>query len=404
MTEIARRRRRRTDASSKAIRGIAACVMLLGGAVFLIANTSILATGAAKYAHGPLGQLAIASAAGVVPWMIAVMTVMLGLTWRRVGWVVLPTLRTAVVGAVWLVFVAYNLANGAGVLAVVRQDTVAERAHDSATTRAMAERRTFLAASLEAIPRHRPAAAVQAEIEALKFARAYVSSSQCRDPGSRDQRAVCQQIARLESEMASGRDADRLQAQIAELDAAIARARPVIATADPQTELLHQLTGLGRSQIELWLPASTPIVLELGGAVALHFGCLLLGVTLRLHSHADEAVAESEPIYNDAPLPPPDGAAGAPQSVLDTLGRQRELVDWFFATCARPVAEGSLPESEWYDLYGSISRRHHMRPLPVESFRRIARTYLEPMRGTIRQIDGVWHYYGALPVVPAGAA
>jgi hypothetical protein len=44
--------------------------------------------------------------------------------------------------------------------------------------------------------------------------------------------------------------------------------------------------------------------------------------------------------------------------------------------------------------------------LPLESFRRIARSYLErdPVRGSIRQIDGVWHYYGALPLIPQGAA
>jgi hypothetical protein len=113
-----------------------------------------------------------------------------------------------------------------------------------------------------------------------------------------------------------------------------------------------------------------------------------------------------EPIFNNAPLPPPPAAERPPKGVIDDLAKSRELIDWFFQTCTNPVAGGSLPEDEWYDLYCSVCRRNYRRPLPLESFRRIARSYLErdPVRGSIRQIDGVWHYYGALPLIPQGAA
>ena len=60
---------------------------------------------------------------------------------------------------------------------------------------------------------------------------------------------------------------------------------------------------------------------------------------------------------------------------------------------------GSLPEQQWYSHYERVCARSGDKPLPLESFRRIAARHVP----RIQSIDGITIYCEVLPNIPADA-
>lgn len=377
--------------------------LVVFGCLFLVANSIILFSGAFKFGHDKLHKWVLGAAASIVPWVIAALPLAMTETWhnsRIWSWHFRrPTFMSAAVVFVWLIFIGYNLAGGAGVIATSRLETVADRDKATETTQALRDQRARLQARLKGIPEHRPSAAVEKLIAAEKNNRRWSTSSQCADATAKASREFCDGVRRLEGEMENARAADRLNVQITALDGQIASAAPTIASSDPQADLLHDATGWSKATIQLWLPAMTPIVLEIGAATCWHFGFLVLGISLRRKAAPAPQSASVAAIFNPAPLMSPEKAK-AIHVPTTTLTRQRQLCEWFWRECSRPVAAGVMSEREWYEHYEAVCRRSNDQPLPLESFRRIAGRFIP----RIGDVNGETHYFEVLPLIAEGAA
>lgn len=373
---------------------------LAAGAVFLTINSIILYRGAYKFGHDEIDKIAFGVAASVVPWVIAVMPAAVGDTWRKTFFGLLrPSASTLAMIFAWIAFIAYNLTNGTGVIASSRLETVADREHASDTVAAMKDLRDRLKGQLAGIPQHRPADTVSREIDAAKLVKAYENSKQCADPSSRDQRATCQTISRLEGELAAARSSAKLQVEIAQVDGDLRQHKPVVASADPQTDMLHDVTSIPKDKLRIWLAASTPIILEVGAGLMWHFGFSVLGISLR----GQQTIAAPEKAKEADPAPPilmsPERINAAPVASLEALTAQRKLCEWFFRECSRPVSAGAMTEEEWYEHYTAICRRSNDTPLPIESFRRVAMRFVPRMH----PVEGQWQYFERLPLIPDNA-
>jgi len=76
--------------------------------------------------------------------------------------------------------------------------------------------------------------------------------------------------------------------------------------------------------------------------------------------------------------------------------RQRELAEDFFRRCTRPAPDGQLTEADWYRHYTQVCERSRDKPLPVESFRWVARRYVP----AIKDVGGTTYYLHVLPLLP----
>lgn len=375
---------------------------LLAGAVFLTVNSVILWRGAAKWAHDDVEWYAWGIVAALVPWAIAIMPALITETWRRVWVLKLPSAATMTVLAVWVVFIAYNIVNGAGAIGTQRAEKLADKAHAAETLDATRQRRAQLLKELSFIPEHRPREAVERLIAAEKANRRWQSTAECSQDATtaKASREFCDGFRRLEAELASAKAAEKLTASLAEIDVRIASSSPVTTGGiDPQTEIIADVTSMDQAKIRRWLPAATPIVLEIGAATMWHFGFTIMGIGLGKRKDVPVAVLEPEPEHNPAPLMSPEAIRRPTQQIapLSKLTAQRLLCEAFFKTCTRHAPGAGELEAKWFGLYAEVCMRSNDVPLPIESFRRIAANFIP----TISDLDGSVYYRDVLPVIPS---
>lgn len=370
----------------------------VAGILFLCINAIILARGAAKWGYDPTERIAYGAVAATVPFVIASMPFLIHASWkpgRRFG---RPSLLTAIAAGIWLVFVAYNLAGAAGSIALVREDVVSTRKHAANNLQADEAMRERLTKEISAIPQYRPAGAAAALLAARKAAPEWDRTERCTDIRRPRDRKFCDEITGLEGEIAGAKRAAEINARLDALSTKIESKPLVSERADPAARIISSVTGWQEASVSERLPLATPIVLELGSMTLLYFSFVLLGF-----SH-NAAPGLQEP--RRAPSAPGITVVREHKRLLPvtpraTLTRQQELAQWFFRECVRPMATGSMPETDWYRHYTEVCRESDDTPLPIASFRRFAErcTSLE-----ISQVDGTCFYLGALPYVPRRAA
>lgn len=386
------------------IRSALGAGFILGGSIFLVVNSVILYRGAARFGHDEIDRLAFGIAAAVVPWVIAGISLAVGMTWRKVDLGLIsfhrPTATTISVVAMWGLFVAYNIGNGLGVIGSAREEVVAEISKSSDDLKDARGRRSRLIEQRDSIPDHRPATAVEILIAGEQLKRQWASSKNCTDPKGTSQRNYCLALSGLEAELANAKRAESLDAEIAELDRDIKIHKPAVSVADPQVMAISDLTGFSSERVRMYLPAATPVILEVGGALCWHIGFSILGLSLLPRRNEQPGTAEApEPVFNAAPLMSPEKANSQSSTSLEALTAQRRLCEWFFRECSRPVTAGSMSEDEWFEHYQAICKRSGDKPLALESFRRIASRYVP----RIQQIDGKTYYSEVLPLIPESA-
>lgn len=386
-----------------AFRWIIGGFCLISGAIFLGINSLLLFRGAYRFGHDEIDRVALGIAAAVVPWVIAVLPALVTETWKRtILGLRRPSATTLGVIVVWGCFIAYNLTGGAGVIALSRLETVADREKSADTSRALKDQRDALRKQLEGVPTHRPAATVRQLLVAEKQNRQWQRTDECKDATSKDGRAFCGALARLDGELKAAEAAEKLRQEIASLDGRMAEAKPVIASADPQADLIHDATGIAKSKIQLWIPAATPIVLEIGAGLMWHFGFSVLGIRLRERAPSPSPRAPAGGHLSVAALMSPERSDLLPlasQGSLEALTARRQLAEWFWRECSRRVPSGCMTEAQWYEHYCAVCSRSSDTPLPIETFRRMAERHV-PRTG---EVDGETYYYEILPVIPEGA-
>jgi hypothetical protein len=202
---------------------------------------------------------------------------------------------------VWTVVTGYSLTSALGHAALNRLDTSGKRAVEAATYADLRADSKRAQDQLAWIPQHRPADTVQSELNALKAQRAWTNTAGCSDITGKSNREFCQQFHKLNAELASATEAQKLETRIAEVGARLAQTAgsSALAEADPQASVLAKLSGLNVEMVQTALTLFVAILIEIGSG----FGMYVAFAHWRLHDQPEtrapsprlEAAAAGEP-------------------------------------------------------------------------------------------------------------
>jgi hypothetical protein len=212
----------------------------------------------------------------------------------------------AVVGAV---VTAYSLTSALGHAALNRFDTTGHRMVEAQTYQDLRGDLKRAQDQLSWIPQHRPAATVQGEIEALKSQRLWTTTNGCTDATRPSSRTFCQNYHGLTAEMASGQQAEVLEARIAEIQGKLGKtdAKTVMGEADPQAAVLSKLSGVSVDQVQMAMTIFIALLLEVGSG----FGMYIAFSQWRLYDREAPAAPKMATVQSTAAA-----AVAAPQKAV----------------------------------------------------------------------------------------
>jgi hypothetical protein len=201
--------------------------------------------------------------------------------------------QAAASALVWVVVTSYSLTSALGHAALNRLDTAGQR---TATADSYKDHRADLARAQEQlswIPQHRPAQAVQADIDAVKDERAWTGTEQCSKVTGSKSRGFCQKYHALSAELASAQQSIALEARIADIQGKMTNTNghAVMTEADPQAAVLAKLAAIIAPNIKIEdvqtaLTVFVALLLEVGSG----FGMYIAFSQWRLYeSHAPAA-------------------------------------------------------------------------------------------------------------------
>ena len=244
----------------------------------------------------------------------------------------------AVARGLWLGSMAFSFVAAVGYAAVTRDEATAG-AGAMLRDRAGLERAIDRGeAELAALPRHRPARAVAADI---RQAEADIGIN-CDRARSRGALEACRPVFGLRTELASADAADRIEGQLADLRARLGGVPNVGTTANPQADVLSWLGG-GVLSVSVWerlLTVFIAALIELSAA---------LGLAITARSVVELlAGPQDEPAAVQEVTPEVLGAVPLPTNVdPDTAWHM-----WFLR-CVSPCRGGKVKFRDAFDHYGT---------------------------------------------------
>jgi hypothetical protein len=252
--------------------------------------------------------------------------------------------QAAASALVWVVVMAYSLTSALGHAALNRLDTAGQRA---ATVQTYKDHRADLKRAQEQlswIPQHRPAQAVQSQIDSLKANRAWRWTKGCTKVTGPKGRSYCQKYHGFTAELASAEQASVLEARIADTQAKLAQSdgATVMSEADPQAAVLAKLAGVMMPSIKVEdvqtaLTVFIALLLEVGSA----FGMYVAFSQWRLY----DSYAPAAP--NIAPVSSAAAAEPAPKKAVE-IGKPRSGAN---DNKSAPAARLIAPETDVERFY-----------------------------------------------------
>ena len=211
---------------------------------------------------------------------------------------------------VWTVVSAYSMTSALGHAALNRLDTTGQRAVDANTYKDLRADSKRAQDQLTWIPAHRPPETVSAELNVHKAQRFWLVTNECTDVKGKSAREYCQQFHKLNAELASGVEAQKLETRITDIGTKLARAAggSVMAEADPQASVLAKVTGVEIETVQTGLALLVALLIEIGSG----FGMYVAFAYWRMHGHEPQAVAVSASTANVAPLRTADRTLSLP--------------------------------------------------------------------------------------------
>lgn len=216
---------------------------------------------------------------------------------------------------VWVVVTAYSLTSALGHAALNRLDTAGQRV---ASADSYKDHRADLARAQEQlswVPQHRPAQAVQADIDAVKDDRQWNATGQCSNVVNSKGRNFCQKFHALSAELASAQQSVALEARIADIQGKMTHVTGtmVMSEADPQAAVLAKLAALIAPSIKVEdvqtaLTVFVALLLEVGSG----FGMYIAFSQWRLYDNESHTPAAPR----IAPVSTAAAAVAAPQKAV----------------------------------------------------------------------------------------
>jgi hypothetical protein len=190
---------------------------------------------------------------------------------------------------------AYSMTSALGHAALNRLDTSGQRAVQTATYHDLRADADRAKEQLGWIPAHRPAETVTAELNVQKAQRQWTTTRECTTVTGKSARDFCQQYHKLNAELASGQQSQKLEARIAEIGAKLATTPggTVLSDADPQASVLARLTGLDVSQVQTALTIFVALLIEIGSGL----GMYVAFAYWRVHDRKPEPARVPETIW-----------------------------------------------------------------------------------------------------------
>lgn len=258
---------------------------------------------------------------------------------------------------VWVVVTGYSMTSALGHAALNRLDMSGQRAAASADYKDMRADTKRAQDQLTWIPAHRPPETVAAELNVHKAQRFWLVTNECTDVKGKSAREYCQQFHKLSAELASGREAQKLETRITDIGTKLARAvgGSVMAEADPQASVLAKVTGVEIETVQTGLALLVALLIEIGSG----FGMYVAFAYWRMHGHEPQAVAVSASTTNVAPLRtadrtlalPPAEAVEAEETAALPAPAQPPATARLGANDNRTPAKRLLPDSDVQRFY-----------------------------------------------------
>jgi len=201
---------------------------------------------------------------------------------------------------VWAVVTSYSMTSALGHAALNRLDTTGQRAVEAANYKDLRADSKRAQDQLNWIPAHRPAETVGAELNVIKAQRYWVVTRECTEVTGKAARDFCQQFHKLNAELASAQQSQKLESRISEIGAKLAKTAggTVMAEADPQASVLAKITGLDVDKVQTALTIFVALLIEIGSA----FGMYVAFAYWRIN---DRAVEETPAVAKSAPVAAP---------------------------------------------------------------------------------------------------
>jgi hypothetical protein len=216
---------------------------------------------------------------------------------------------------VWTVVTSYSMTSALGHAALNRLDTTGQRAADSANYKDLRADSKRAQDQLTWIPAHRPAETVSSELNVLKAQRPWLVTKECTEVSGKNAREFCQQFHKLNAELASAQQSQKLESRIADIGAKLARTAggTVMAEADPQASVLAKITGLEVDKVQTALTIFVALLIEVGSA----FGMYVAFAYWRINDRAPQQ-APAAPAVASAAVAPIIATVAAPATTTTT--------------------------------------------------------------------------------------
>src|SRR5262245_49136920 len=250
---------------------------------------------------------------------------------------------------VWGVVSAYSMTSALGHAALNRLDTSGKRAVEAAAYADLRADSKRAQEQLSWIPQHRPPDTVQSELNGLKGQRAWTNTAGCSDVTGKSNREFCQQFYKLNAELASALEAQKLETRIAEVGTRLANTAggTVLAEADPQASVLAKLSGLKLEMVQTALTLFVALLIEIGSG----FGMYVAFAHWRLHDKpetpAPAAMLEAAQVGQSAPeAVRPVEPAAEPEHSEEAVAEEAPPVRRFGANDNKVAGKSLLPDSD----------------------------------------------------------
>jgi hypothetical protein len=284
---------------------------------------------------------------------------------------------------VWVVVTAYSLTSALGHAALNRLDTAGQRA---ATAESYKDHRADLARAKEQlswVPQHRPAQAVQADIEQVKSERAWGWTNGCTSVTGAKGRSFCEKYHALQAELASAEQAIALEARIADVQAKLGKAEgaTVMSEADPQAAVLAKLAAVLAptvkvEDVQTALTVFIALLLEVGSA----FGMYIAFSQWRLYDRHTPAAPRMAPVSTAAAAvaaqkavaiaKPRSGANDNRTAPAQRLIAPETDVERFYKERIETQDGSSLTATSLYEDYCEWCEEQQKEPLALPTFGR----------------------------------
>ncbi len=302
-----------------------------------------LAPGREGELYGVLGGVADALKA-ILPLAIAA-AITAGQTPRAAAGIVL-----------FVAFSAYSFTSELGLYALGRDAVASEAAAGKESFADLKQERAKIAARLKELGPQRPAGTVRGDVAALKAQRSWQTSNECTAPSWSLERDLCAKIEKLQGELASAEEAERLRtkddgfaAKLESMDVVAA-----LRSTDAQAESLARLTGVSAASIKDRLAIMVAVLIELGSGLGLWVTTSGAGHGQAKQAPADEKEQDEETAALALSATPHALSLACDDGLrpLQIEGPALDSVAWFVKARCRKLAAGEAKAADLQAAYG----------------------------------------------------